>query len=128
MLPRGIRMLWRSYAGNIKKSQASIGFLRFPYLGVSGFSYASDYPVISGFWPGTGPPGARVFIFGDHFIPMETQVSVNSVTAPLLQVVDSTLAIFVLPESASGGPVTVTTSLGSAMSTTDFGTSARGTP
>lgn len=78
-------------------------------------------PTLTGFWPGFVEPGSVVFVFGSNFIPRATQVAVNGVDAPLMQVLNDTLLIFVLPSGTTAGPITVTTAAGSATSSADFG-------
>lgn len=82
-------------------------------------------PAVNGFWPGEGPPGTFVFVFGGNFdlTPGATKVSANGVNAALVQVVDPNLLIFMLPSGNTTGPIRVTTALGSANSATNFGTS-----
>lgn len=58
--------------------------------------------------------GRFVFVFGSGFQVNQTQVSVNGVTAPLVQVLSDTLVVFMVPDGASSGAVTVTTPDGSA--------------
>src|SRR3990172_5860198 len=72
-------------------------------------------PAVNGFWPGDGPPGMFVFVFGVNFdaAPGATKVSANGINAALVQVVDPNLLIFMLPSGDTAGPITVTTALGS---------------
>ena len=84
------------------------------------FGASSSVLAINGIWPSQGPIGSFVFVFGSRFMPGQIQVSMNGVKAPLVQVMDSTLLIFAVPAGASSGPVTVTTSEGTANSSTVF--------
>jgi hypothetical protein len=51
-----------------------------------------------------------VFIFGSNYQPLATKVQVNGVSAPIVQVVDPNMLVFMVPPGASTGKVTVTTS------------------
>ena len=82
---------------------------------------AATVPTITGFWPGSVEPGSMVFVFGSNFIPRATQVAVNGVNAPIMQVLSDTLLMFMLPSGVTTGPITVTTAAGSATSSADFG-------
>lgn len=83
-------------------------------------------PKVNGFWRGKGTSDKFVFLFGENFIPGKTQVSVNGVSAPLTQVQDDSLLIFLLPPGDTVGPITVDTFDGSASSATDFGAALTG--
>lgn len=80
-------------------------------------------PTISGFWPGDAPSGALVFVFGANFDTAihGTSVAVNNVSAPMVQVLDSALLVFMLPSGDTAGPISVTTAAGTATSTKKFG-------
>lgn len=75
---------------------------------------------ITGFWPAQGPIGSVSFVFGGGFVPQGTQVAVNGVFTPIVQVLDSGLALFVIPPGATTGPVSVKTAAGQATSTAPF--------
>lgn len=81
----------------------------------------SSPPAISGFWPGSGPVGTFVFVFGTNFLPGQTSVAVNAIPAPLVHVLDANLLIFMLPPGVTSGLIEVTTPYGSALSATNFG-------
>jgi hypothetical protein len=83
-------------------------------------------PKITGFWPGKAPVGSIVFVFGSDFVPMGTQMSVNSVNAPIVQSIDPTLLFFMLPAGDTTGPITAKTANGSASSSTNFGVLSSG--
>lgn len=78
-------------------------------------------PAISGLWPAGGPPGTFVFVFGENFIDGDSSVQVNGIASPFMQVLTQDVLIFMLPEGNTIGPVRVTTSKGSATSTSSFG-------
>ena len=80
----------------------------------------STAPTISGFWPGSTPPQI-IFVFGTHFMPNKTQVSVGGVPATVIQVLDETLLFFVAPSPTASGLITVTTPSGTATSSSPFG-------
>ena len=107
-----LSLLWLGVLAPINHAQAAV----------------SGPPTISGFWPGEGPPGTFVFVFGSNFMAQGTQIMANTVSAPIVQVLDDTLLIFMLPSGDTAGPITVTTSLGSASSSGRFGPNPTGTP
>ena len=78
-------------------------------------------PTITGFWPGTVKPGSMVFVFGSNYVPRATKIAVNGVSAPIVQVIDQSLLVFMLPAGVTSGPITVATAAGSATSRNDFG-------
>jgi hypothetical protein len=78
-------------------------------------------PSVTGFWPGAGSVNTFVFVFGSNFVPLQTSVKVNNVSAPIVQGIDSTLLGFLLPAGDTAGPITVTTPQGSAVSGSSFG-------
>lgn len=71
---------------------------------------------INGVWPSVARVGSFVFVFGSGFVPNATQVKINDVPAPQVQVVDQSLLIFIVPGGARSGPMTVTTAQGSVTS------------
>jgi hypothetical protein len=77
-------------------------------------------PSISGFWQSTASYGNLVFVFGDAFVDGETQVAVNGVPVPLVEVLNNNLLIFMLPAGDTNGPITVSTAAGSSTSATDY--------
>ena len=83
-------------------------------------------PVVAGFWPGAADAGAFIFVFGENFVPGDTEVSVNGRSVPTVQVVDQNLLVFILPKGNTNGPISVTTSGGNAVSAVDFGASTPG--
>ena len=80
-------------------------------------------PTISGFWPGDAPPGTLVFVFGTNFDTAfrGSTVAINGVSAPIVQVLDQTLLVFMLPAGDTAGLITVTTVAGMGTSPTKFG-------
>lgn len=83
-------------------------------------------PAVSGLWSSSATPGSSVFVFGENFQPQQTTVTVDGVDAPLVQVVDGGMLIFIVPDGVISGPVEVTTVNGTAVSPVDFGTSLPG--
>lgn len=75
---------------------------------------------ITGFWPAQGQVGSVGFVFGGGFVPQGTQVAVNGVTTPAVQVLDPGLLLFIVPPGASTGPISVKTAAGQTTSTTSF--------
>ena len=89
-------------------------------------SAAAPPPVIDGFWPGDTPRVGVVFVFGNNFVPLKTQVQVNGIAAAFVQAVDPTLLFFMVPLGDTQGPITVTTPNGTATSSRNFGTPLTG--
>ena len=83
-------------------------------------------PTVSGFWSDNTDPGVFVFVFGSNFEYGATQVSIDGVVAPLVQVVTTDMLIFQLPAGVNSGIITVTTPHGSDQSSTSFGNSSGG--
>lgn len=75
-------------------------------------------PTISSFTPASGGPGTVVTIQGTDFVSV-TAVTFNNLTA-LYTVVSSSRIDAVVPESASSGPIRVTTAQGVATSAASF--------
>ena len=80
---------------------------------------------ITGVWPGTVTEGVPVsiFVFGSEFdlIPGATEVYFNGVRQFIVQVVTPDMLIVrITPTPALSGPVTVTTSAGTAVSSTNL--------
>jgi hypothetical protein len=65
---------------------------------------------ISCLWHSEARVGNIVFVFGQGFstVPGANKVTVNGVTAPIVQVLDSTLLVFFVPAGATSGQVCVT--------------------
>ena len=61
-----------------------------------------------------GDVGKLVFVFGGGFEPGQTLVSISGIDAPLVQVMDPSLLIFMVPDGATTGPITITTVNGGA--------------
>lgn len=84
-------------------------------------------PTVAAAWPGTPAPGAFVFVFGSGFLSHRpAQVAIGDVPVSIVQVVNDALLIFMLPSGVTGGPVTVTTPGGSAVSPNRLGESPPG--
>jgi RHS repeat-associated protein len=83
-----------------------------------GFTYIAP-PVIAGFAPASGPPGAMVNVTGANFIVGGTQVLLGAqLLAPTS--VTPTQLTFVVPQEATSGRIAVATVGGNAQSATDF--------
>ncbi|HMJ64845.1 MAG TPA: hypothetical protein VK615_05810 [Candidatus Binatia bacterium] len=80
---------------------------------------AAPLPVITGFSPGSGPPGTIVRITGRH-LGGATAVTFNGVAASSFNVVSSKQITSVVPLAASTGPIFVTTAAGTAASANSF--------
>ena len=72
------------------------------------FDICGDGLYITGLWPASAKVGSFVYVFGTGYVAGDTLVAVNSVPAPLTQVIDRTLLIFMVPPGATTGKVTVT--------------------
>lgn len=83
-------------------------------------------PSVSGFWPNAGVLDSTVFVFGKGFVQNLTEVSVNGIPAPIIQVLDDTLLFFLLPSGNTAGLINVKTPLGQAASSTAFGVPSSG--
>jgi RHS repeat-associated protein len=70
-------------------------------------------PTVTGMDPPSGPVGSLVTISGDDFEPGLTQVAFNGVAATVREITATSISTTV-PLQASTGPVTVTTTRGSA--------------
>lgn len=79
------------------------------------------FPTVTGIWPGASSGNTIVFVFGSNFVQGQTQVALNGVTMNIMQVLDDTVLMFLLPASNIVGPITVTTPIGSAASSVEFG-------
>lgn len=67
-----------------------------------------------------------MFTFGSNYIARGTSVSVNNISAPVSQVLDESLLLFMLPAGNTTGPVGVTTAFGGATSSINFGSPISG--
>jgi hypothetical protein len=65
---------------------------------------------INGIWPGEIKVANLVFVFGQNFstVPGANKITVNGLAAPIVQALDSTLVVFLVPSGATTGPVCVT--------------------
>ncbi len=75
---------------------------------------------ITGLWPASGGVNTVVFVFGGGYVPGATQVALNGVNAPVAQVIDPSLIIFLVPPGATSGPITLTTPASSVTSSGSF--------
>jgi len=75
---------------------------------------------ISGIWPGAGSVAGRfVFVFGSDFInPLS--ISIDSMNIPVFQLISENMLIFQMPENATSGIISITTSNGSISSTQNY--------
>jgi hypothetical protein len=97
----------------------------------NGVGDACEPPRLTGIWPADAAEGETIslFVFGDYFdtVPGATQVSLNGIAQPLVQVVTPEMLIVRMTVTAgSKGPVTAVTANGTAVSATSFGTPAGG--
>lgn len=74
---------------------------------------------MSGVWPLQGLANSVVFVFGSGFTP-GSQVYVGSVPAPAVQIINPNLLLFLLPPSASSGPIKLVTPEGTVTSQVAF--------
>jgi YD repeat-containing protein len=80
------------------------------------------YPLISGISQESAPASARIVITGTGFLGTNasaTVVKFNGVEATIVSLTDTRIAV-VVPAGAASGPLTVTTSAGTAASGTNF--------
>lgn len=77
---------------------------------------------ITALWPAQGKTNSIIFVFGSGFDPApgKTQVSLAGNPLYAVQVIDPALLLFIVPEGAVSGPVTVTTPLGTATGAIPF--------
>lgn len=91
--------------------------------------YAIDknqFPTVSGFTPTVRNPNTGsstfVYVFGSKFVAGKTQVTINGLTVPLVQILSDSLLVFVLPTTGNvNGFIKVYTPGGFATSSTEFG-------
>ena len=78
-------------------------------------------PVISGFSPSKGNPGATVTITGSHLEPYPglTNVEINGLFVPVTSVTDVEIT-FTVPAWVGSGPLTITTAFGQAVASSPF--------
>jgi FtsP/CotA-like multicopper oxidase with cupredoxin domain len=95
----------------------------------NGVGDVCEPPRVTGIWPSSANIGENIslFIFGDYY-EMGSTVHVNGFAQPLVQFVTPEMLIVRVSVTAEilGGPVTVTTSNGSADSPTNFGETSPG--
>ncbi len=106
--------------------------LTYPYA--LSFSIDNPAPTITSVWPSSGPPGTSVTIAGNSFGSSRgagtaggahrgkgaSQVCFNGVAATAYKTWANTRIVCAVPEGASTGPVTVTTSSGASGKTKTF--------
>lgn len=82
---------------------------------------ASTAPTITGFNPSAGPAGTTVTITGTNFAatPTNNMVKFNGIPATVTSATNTSLSVIV-PNGAVSGPITVTTSAGTATSPGSF--------
>jgi hypothetical protein len=80
----------------------------------------SQSPTITSFTPNKGGPGTSVTINGTKFVAGATSVKFGGVASTSVTVNSATQLVATVPTGAKTGPITVTTSGGTATSTSDF--------
>lgn len=84
-------------------------------------------PTISGLWSSGTGVNTPIFVFGSNFKPNpNTQITVNGINAPLVQIMSPEVLIFLLPAGNTIGPVQITTPAGTATSPVNFGSGTGG--
>lgn len=80
------------------------------------FATAGSMLAINGIWPAQASISDIVFVFGQGFdaTPGATEVRIGGFLSTATQVVSDTLVLFQVPAGAATGPVTVTTTTGTA--------------
>ncbi|MEK7817154.1 MAG: IPT/TIG domain-containing protein, partial [Actinomycetota bacterium] len=65
---------------------------------------------INGIWPAEVKVLTIVFVFGQNFstVPGVNKITVNGLAAPIVQPLDTSLVLFLVPTGATSGPVCVT--------------------
>lgn len=81
---------------------------------------SSQAPVINSFSPAKGAPGTVVTVNGSRFVVGATTVKFNGQSAAAVTVSSTTQLTATVPAGATSGPITATTTGGTATSTTDF--------
>lgn len=93
-------------------------------LTVNGIASSASFtvaPTITSFSPTSGGAGSQVSIIGNNFIFGHTTVTFSGVAAPVNGTVTSgSVVVATVPSGAVTGPLTVTTTAGSAASTSNF--------
>jgi hypothetical protein len=84
----------------------------------SSTAFVIEGSVITGFTPGTGVPGTLITINGQNFTEVSA-VRFNGTSATILGSLPTQI-LATVPAAATTGPIEVVTSLGSALSSTDF--------
>jgi hypothetical protein len=107
-----------TYAGNVALTSAGATTVNVAVTGTVS-SVATPAPTITSFSPVTGAAGATVTITGTNFTGA-TAVTLNGVAITGFTVVNATTITFVVPATATSGPIAVTTPNGTATSTTSF--------
>lgn len=82
-------------------------------------------PTITGFSPGFGPVGTNVTVYGKNFTDGSPSVTFGGTNAPSVSGVTSNQLTVVVPANAQSGPITVTTTNGTATSSELFYLPAR---
>ena len=66
-------------------------------------------PLITGIWAGSATVGPFALVLGANFVFGKTQVSLNGINLPLVQVLDPQSLIIIPPSGTANGPLCVTT-------------------
>lgn len=91
----------------------------------SGFMLSPE-PSVTSIWPADALAGETLFVFGEGFVPSQTQVLINSAPMGLVQWVSPELLIVRLPPSVNPGPVEVITQFGTGVSPIEYGSTQMG--
>jgi hypothetical protein len=100
-------------------AEASSGTFSIDDVKITGTATATNAPVISSFTPASGPVGTSTTISGAYFTG-SSAVAFNGVAATNVTFTNATTLVATVPSGATSGPITVTTSGGTATSPTSF--------
>jgi hypothetical protein len=100
-------------------AEASSGTFSIDDVKIMGTATATNAPTISSFTPTSGPVGKGVTISGAYFTG-SSMVAFNGVAATNVTVTNATTLVATVPSGATSGPISVTTSGGTATSATPF--------
>ena len=84
-----------------------------------GFGLPKPYPSIAELNPPSGPGGEKILLWGSHLLGA-TSVTFNGTPAASFQIGSTQAVTAVVPAGATTGPVTITTTNGSAASKQTF--------
>ena len=109
-------LTFRFYGFN---AEAASGTFSIDDVKITGLATATNAPAISSFTPSSAPVGTNVTVTGAYFTNSST-VAFNGVAAPNVTITNATTLVATVPSGATSGPITVTTSGGTATSATPF--------